>query len=91
MNEPSVFSTSSKTLPMDTIHYKVDGTKVEHRDFHNAYGAMQQRSSFRGLLKSDDFTRRPFVWTRSFFLGSQNFELTGLVIIDRFTLRLQEA
>jgi len=21
MNEPSVFSTSSKTLPMDTIHY----------------------------------------------------------------------
>ena len=58
---------------MDTIHYKVDGTKVEHRDFHNAYGAMQQRSSFRGLLKRDDFTRRPFVLTRSFFLGSQKF------------------
>jgi mannosyl-oligosaccharide alpha-1,3-glucosidase len=73
MNEPSVFSTSSKTLPMNTVHWKVDGTKVFHRDFHNAYGAMQQRSSFRGMLSRDEDTRRPFVLTRSFFLGSQKF------------------
>jgi len=25
MNEPSVFSTDSKTLPLDTLHYKADG------------------------------------------------------------------
>lgn len=73
MNEPSVFSTPTKTLPLDTIHFKVDGTKVKHGDFHNAYGAMQQKSTFKGLLKRDENTRRPFVLTRSFFLGSQKF------------------
>lgn len=73
MNEPSVFSTSTKTLPMDTLHYKADGSKVEHRNFHNAYGAMQQKSSFRGMLMRDNYTRRPFVLTRSFFLGSQKY------------------
>lgn len=32
-----------------------------------------QRSSFRGLLQRDNYTRRPFVLARSFFLGSQKF------------------
>ena len=40
MNEPSVFDTPLKTLPMDALHYKADGRRFEHRDFHNAYGAM---------------------------------------------------
>ena len=39
MNEPSVFSGNTMTLPLDTLHYKVDGTEVEHRNVHNAYGA----------------------------------------------------
>ena len=39
MNEPSVFSTDSHTMPMDMVHWKADGRSFEHRDIHNAYGA----------------------------------------------------
>lgn len=73
MNEPSVFDTRSKTLPKDTLHYMSDGRCFEHRDIHNAYGALMQRSTFRGLLQRDDYKLRPFVLTRSWFLGSQKF------------------
>jgi len=73
MNEPSVFSTNSKTLPLETLHKKASGAVYEHRDVHNAYGALQQRSSFKGMLERDNNTLRPFVLTRSFFMGSQKF------------------
>ena len=73
MNEPAVFSTPTKTMPLSTIHVKADGSMFEYRDIHNAYGALQQKASFNGLLKRDQHTRRPFVLTRSFFLGSQRF------------------
>jgi len=73
MNEPSVFSTTTKTLPLDAKHILVDGTQIEHRAFHNAYGATQQRQSYIGLLARDNNTLRPHVLTRSFFLGSQKF------------------
>ena len=70
MNEPAVFDVASKTMPLDAIHVKADGTMYEHRDVHNAYGGLMQKSSYKGLLKRDDYNRRPFVLTRSFFLGS---------------------
>ena len=60
-------------MPLDAVHVKADGTKYQHRDVHNAYGGLMQKSSYRGLLKRDDFNRRPFVLSRSFFLGSQKF------------------
>ena len=40
MNEPSVFSTGTGTLPMDAVHVKADGTEVSHLELHNAYGAL---------------------------------------------------
>jgi len=40
MNEPDISSTPSKTMPLDAIHVKKDGTIVTHREFHNAYGAL---------------------------------------------------
>ena len=40
MNEPSVFSTDSGTMPLNALHYKADGRSYEHRDLHNAYGAL---------------------------------------------------
>ena len=40
MNEPSVFDTASKTMNLNAVHVKADGTMVEHMDFHNAYGAL---------------------------------------------------
>ena len=39
MNEPSVFSEISKTMPTTAKHFKKDGTMFEHREVHNAYGA----------------------------------------------------
>ena len=73
MNEPSVFSTDSHTMPMDNLHYRADGRSFQHKDLHNAYGALQQKSSWKGMLERDNHERRPFVLTRSFFLGSQKF------------------
>jgi alpha 1,3-glucosidase len=70
MNEPSVFNTPSKTIPLDALHFKKDGRSFEHRDLHNAYGALHHRSTWRGLLARDNNTQRPFVLTRSFFMGS---------------------
>lgn len=40
MNEPSIFSTVSRTMPLDALHYKADGRIYEHREIHNAYGAL---------------------------------------------------
>ena len=54
MNEPSVFDTATKTMKLDAVHVKTDGTKVLHEDFHNAYGAFQQKSSYLGQLKRDN-------------------------------------
>ena len=39
MNEPSVFSESTKTVPVTAKHVRSNGEMVEHREFHNAYGA----------------------------------------------------
>ena len=41
MNEPSVFSEDSKTIPTTAKHIRANGEQVEHREFHNAYGATQ--------------------------------------------------
>ena len=73
MNEPSVFSEVTKTFPTNAKHVRASGEQVEHRDFHNAYGATQQMASYKGLKARDNETLRPFVLTRSFFLGSQKW------------------
>ena len=73
MNEPTVFSESTRTIPLTAKHVRSNGEMIEHRDFHNAYGAIQQRQSYRGLIDRDEGTRRPHVLSRSFFLGSQKF------------------
>ena len=73
MNEPSVFDSEEMTLPKQVEHQLIDGTKVKHRDVHNMYGALMHRTTYRGLLKRDDGQRRPFVLSRSFFIGSQKY------------------
>jgi len=77
MNEPSVFNDptvqAQAGMPLNNTHFKADGTMVRHRDVHNAYGALQHRATFKGLLARDDNTLRPFVLTRSHFFGSQRY------------------
>jgi len=69
MNEPSVFNGPEVTMPRDAVHgYGM----VEHRDVHNMYGYYVHRATFEGLQKrvAGD---RPFVLTRSFFIGSHKY------------------
>lgn len=71
MNEPAVLNLP--IFPLDLLHIKADGRMFENRSIRNAYGALQQRSTWRGLLDRDDHQLRPFVLTRSFFMGSQKY------------------
>ncbi|KAJ3083850.1 hypothetical protein HK102_000854 [Quaeritorhiza haematococci] len=69
MNEPSVFSGPEITMPKDNLHHG----GWEHRDVHNVYGMLQQRSTFEGQLLRAKSTDRPFVLSRAFFLGVQRY------------------
>lgn len=69
MNEPSVFNGPEVTMPRDVIHPHGD---VEHRDVHNMYGYYVHRATFEGLEKRVPGDR-PFVLTRSFFIGSHKY------------------
>ena len=77
MNEPSVFKGSVEIeqlgMPMNNTHFKADGTMVQHRWLHNAYGALMHRATYQGLADRDNNQLRPFVLTRSFFFGSQRY------------------
>lgn len=77
MNEPSVYKSASDShqvgMPLDNTHMTIDGDILQHRWIHNAYGALQQRATYQGLLKRDRGQQRPFLLSRSFFLGSQRY------------------
>jgi len=69
MNEPSVFSGPETTMPKDNLHFG----KVEHRDIHNIYGELYHKATFDGHKKRTFIGDRPFILSRSFFIGSQRY------------------
>jgi alpha-glucosidase (family GH31 glycosyl hydrolase) len=77
MNEPSVFKGPQDHhqmgMPSSNTHMTSDGDILQHRWIHNAYGALQQRATFQGLLRRDRGQQRPFLLSRSFFFGSQRY------------------
>jgi alpha-glucosidase len=79
MNEPSVFSSPTKTMPLDVIH-RIDEPgfmkrSATHAEIHNVYGMENSRATFEGLqqLNSD---LRPFVLTRASYAGGQRYAAT---------------
>ncbi|QNI33566.1 DUF5110 domain-containing protein [Alloacidobacterium dinghuense] len=79
MNEPSVFDTPSKTIPLDVIH-RIDEPgfckrTATHAEIHNVYGMENSRATFEGLRKLDPNTR-PFVLTRASYAGGQRYAAT---------------
>jgi alpha-glucosidase len=79
MNEPSVFSTQSHTIPENVIH-RIDepGFRTRtatHAEIHNVYGMENARATFEGLrnLQPDI---RPFVLTRATYAGGQRYAAT---------------
>ncbi|MFA5138770.1 MAG: TIM-barrel domain-containing protein [Elusimicrobiota bacterium] len=77
MNEPAVFETPTKTMPEDNIH-RADaklGGAGPHARYHNVYGMMMIRATREGIQAARP-DRRPFVLTRSNFIGGQRYGAT---------------
>eukprot|EP00834_Sanchytrium_tribonematis_P003043 NODE_108_length_18904_cov_0.654826.p1 type:complete len:686 gc:universal NODE_108_length_18904_cov_0.654826:922-2979(+) len=76
MNEPSVFNNPEITMNKDNIHRIYEGNdvkEVQHRQVHNIYGQMMQKATAMGQIKRDEISKRPFVLSRAFYAGTQQF------------------
>ena len=79
MNEPAIFNTPTKTMPLDTVH-RIDSDDFkprtgDHREIHNVYGMQNTRATYDGLLKLRP-NARPFVMTRASYAGGQRYSVT---------------
>lgn len=79
MNEPAVFETPTKTMPIDNIH-RVDSDDfaardATHAEIHNVYGMQNTRGTFDGMERLRPGAR-PFVMTRASFAGGQRYAVT---------------
>ncbi len=79
MNEPAIFDTPTKTMPLGTVHH-VDGDgftarTATHAEIHNVYGMENSRATFEGLEKLRPNVR-PFVMTRASYAGGQRYAVT---------------
>ncbi len=76
MNEPAIFGQLEQTMPLDNRHEGGDGiTAGPHLRFHNVYGMNMVRASRQGLLLANP-QKRPFILSRSNFLGGQRYAAT---------------
>lgn len=76
MNEPSVFGGPDGTMPIDNQHKGGDGvTAGPHLRFHNVFGLNMVRASRQGLLLANP-NKRPFILSRSNFLGGHRYAAT---------------
>ncbi len=79
MNEPAIFNTPTKTMPLDTRHRigsdDFAPRSTDHREIHNVYGMQNTRATYDGLLalRPDE---RPFVMTRASYAGGQRYAVT---------------
>jgi alpha-glucosidase len=79
MNEPSVFETPTKTMPLDVVH-RIDepgfvSRTAPHAEIHNVYGMENSRGTYEGLLALKP-NQRPFVLTRATYAGGQRYAST---------------
>lgn len=70
MNEPSVFNGPEVSMQKDLRNLKGE----EHREWHNLYGMLFHRATGEGLIRRNyEEDVRPFVLSRAFFAGSQQY------------------
>jgi alpha-glucosidase len=77
MNEPAVFDNPQKQPPEDLLH-RADpdlGGHGEHRRYHNIYGMQMVRATLQGIRAARP-DQRPFLLTRSNFIGGQRYAAT---------------
>ena len=79
MNEPSVFNTSSKTMPLNVVHRIEEPgfttRTATHAEIHNVYGMENARGTYEGLRRLRP-EQRPFVITRASYAGGQRYAVT---------------
>jgi alpha-glucosidase len=76
MNEPSVFNVPGKTMLRHNWHRGGgDLPAGPHAQYHNVYGMLMVRATREGIAAANP-ARRPFVLTRSNFLGGQRYAAT---------------
>ncbi|USI75003.1 glycoside hydrolase family 31 protein [Sphingomonas morindae] len=79
MNEPAIFETPTKTMPLDTVHRVASDDfaprDASHAEIHNVFGMENSRATYEGLLalRPDE---RPFVMTRASYAGGQRYAVT---------------
>ena len=73
MNEPTAFELPGNTMPLDNQHG--NGAFNTHLRYHNVYGMQMVRASRQGLLLANP-QKRPFILSRSNFLGGQRYAAT---------------
>jgi alpha-glucosidase len=79
MNEPAVFQTPTKTIPLD-VRGRIEEPGFElrivtQREAHNVFGMENSRATFEGLLQLNP-NERPFVLTRATYAGGQRYAST---------------
>jgi alpha-glucosidase len=79
MNEPSVFDSPTKTIPLNVIHCIDEPGFIKreatHAEIHDVYGMENSRATYEGL-KTLDPGVRPFVLTRATYAGGQRYAAT---------------
>jgi len=76
MNEPAVFNTTLKSMPPDNQHRGGgDLPPGPHAEYHNVFGMLMSRATREGILAARP-DKRPFVLTRSTYLGGQRYAAT---------------
>lgn len=76
MNEPSVFDGPGGTMPETNLHSGGAGLPADsHLRYHNVYGFLMVKASREGIAKSNP-DKRPFILSRSNFLGGQKYAAT---------------
>jgi alpha-glucosidase len=79
MNEPAIFETPTKTMPLTVQHrIETDGfrpRRATHEEIHNVYGMENSRATYEGMLNIKP-NLRPFVMTRASFSGGQRYAVT---------------
>lgn len=76
MNEPCTFDGPDDSMPLDNIHR--GGGRLPrgaHAQYHNVYGMLMARATHEGISKFCP-DKRPFVLTRSNFLGGHRYAAT---------------
>ena len=76
MNEPTIFNAESGTMPTDNQHRGGgDLPQGSHLRYHNVFGSLMVKASREGIQSARP-DKRPFVLSRSGFLGSHRFSAT---------------